>query len=199
MELHTPLDPTPVRRPVPFLAPRPLGTSAAVADALLINARWEQLILRLGFVSTAVILFHWAMLAWSRGNVYVHHETVYIVMAEYAAAFALLALGLSAMSRSALRRLAVLIPIVVLFGMLAQFYVEIGIWNKAYGTDTLAFSHEAATRLLDGQNPFSVRGADAVTEASKKFGVPPEHLPTKRMRDGMLSMSSCYLQSISML
>lgn len=149
-------------------AQQPLSTSAASDTSL----RWGELVLRIGFLTTGVALLHWALLAWARGNIFAHHETIFIVLALYGGAFACLGLGVVNLDVGRLWRMEVLIPLAIIVSLLGIFYIELKFVNNLYSADTLAFSHEAADRLLAGENPFSANGEAVIANASERFGVP---------------------------
>ena len=170
MALQSSLNPTPVRQPVPFLTPVQPGTSAAAAPALLINTRWEQLILRFGFILTGAFMLNTALQAWSEGKIGIHHALVWVIFAEYALAFCLMTMGI--LSVRLLRRLAWLLPASILFVLIVAFYIKIQINLTVYGTDNIAFSHVAAERLLDGENPYTIKDATLIQQTAERFGVP---------------------------
>ncbi len=143
-----------------------------IAASQAINARWEHLILRLGFLSTGVIAFHLAVLVWARSNPYVNHEFIYIAFVEYFAAFACLVLALAEIGLEKSRRLAIVIPIILVACLASAFYEEIRVFTPTYYTDTVALTHEAADVLAHGKNPFAVHGATVATDVNKKYGVP---------------------------
>ena len=134
------------------------------------DARWQQLIMRVGFIGTGVLMLNMAFRSWQIGQVGSRHAVVGLVFAEYAVAFALLIIGLSSMER--MRRLVPLIALATLFGFVAWAFIEIHIAFTLYGTDNAALSHVAAERLLDGQNPYTVNDRAVVEDAAARFGVP---------------------------
>ena len=170
MALQSSQNPTPVRQPVPFLTPVQPGTSAVAASALLINGRWEQLILRFGFFGTGALMLNMAYEVWSIGQIGTHRALVFAVFAEYAMAFALLVAGVLPAGR--LRRLAPLILVSAVAALSLWFYAQITINLTVYGTDNAAFSHVAAERLIDGENPYAINDRAFIEETGQRFGVP---------------------------
>ncbi len=134
------------------------------------EARWEQLILRLGFIATGVFSFNMALQAWQQGQIETHREVLWAVFAEYALAFTLLTAGM--LPGAVLKRLSLLIPAALVLVLVVWFYVKIEIALTIYGTDNLAFSQIAAERLRHGQNPFSVHDPSVIQTAADRFGVP---------------------------
>lgn len=164
MALHTPLESTPMRQPVPFLAPRQPGTSAAVADA-----RWQGFALRVGFLGTGASLLSVAMASWAQGQVSTHHEVVGLVFAAYAFAFVLLAAGV--LPRASAQRLAPLILAGAIGGLLLFSYVRLQISLPTYQTDNAVFSHVAAEQLLNGTNPYTIQDRDLIANSAERFGL----------------------------
>jgi len=155
----------PIGRPPPA-APAEL-TAGRVTDT---SMRWQGLVRRIGFLASGSLLMYWAMQAWARGQIGVHHEVLFMVIIMYAFAFVLL--GAAVADVRWLTRWQALIPIGVLLGLAVNFYVDIEIAMPFYGTDTIAFSHEAAERLLQGENPFSVHGEETIAAVSERYDVP---------------------------
>ncbi len=140
-----------------------------------LDARWSELVLRLGFIATGVALMHLAFLAW-QGRLDAHHLIVWLVFLEYALAFGMLIAGM--LSFPWLRRLVPAIAASLLLGFVVWAYVTIHINQRFYGTDNIAFSHVAAERLMDGQNPYDVNSRTVVEDAARRFGLPRTFITT---------------------
>jgi uncharacterized membrane protein len=134
------------------------------------DARWEQLIMRIGFIGTGVLMLNMAFRSWQIGQVGSRHVVVSLVFAEYAVAFALLLIGVASIER--MRRLVPLIAVATLFAFVVWSFIQIHIAFTIYGTDNAALSHVAAEKLMDGQNPYSFNDRTLVEESAQRFGVP---------------------------
>lgn len=134
------------------------------------DARWEQLIMRIGFVGTGILMLNMAFRSWQIGQVGSRHVVVGLVFAEYAVAFALLLIGVASIDR--MRRLVPLIAVATLFAFVVWSFIQIRIAYTLYGTDNAALSHVAAEKLIDGQNPYSFNDRTLVVDSAARFGVP---------------------------
>ncbi len=134
-----------------------------------LDGRWQELILRVGFIATGVVLLSLAFQSW-QGRLDAHHLLVWLVLLEYALAFGMLAAGVSSFGR--MRQLVPLMGLSLLFAFVVWAYVTIQINQRFYGTDNIAFAHVAAERLMHGQNPYAANGRAVVEAAAKRFGLP---------------------------
>ncbi len=145
---------------------RPPGSVPLSTPTL--DGRWQELILRAGFIATGVLLLSLAFQTW-QGRLEVHHALVWIVFLEYALAFGMLAAGVSSLDR--MRDLVPLIAVSLLFGFLVWSYATIQITQRTYSTDNITFSQVAAERLMHGQNPYEVQDRTVVEAAADQFGL----------------------------
>jgi len=161
------------------------------------DARWQQLIMRVGFIGTGVLMLNLAFRSWQMGQVGSRHTVVGLVFAEYAVAFALLVIGLASMER--MRRLVPLIALATLFGFVAWSFIEINIAFTLYGTDNAALSHVAAEKLLDGENPYTINDRAVVEGAAARFGVPPTFITNTTDAEPLSNLMSWPAGSILVL
>ena len=124
----------------------------------------------MGFLGTGALMLNMAYEVWSIGQVGTHRALVFAVFAEYAMAFALLVAGM--LSAGRLRRLAPLILVGASPHSACGFYAQITINLTVYGTDNAAFSHVAAERCIDGENPYAINDPAFIEETAQRFGVP---------------------------
>lgn len=134
------------------------------------DAKWEQLILRVGFIATGALQLDTAWRMWGHGRAGSHDETVWLVFIGYAIAFSLLAIGVMSLQR--MERFVPLIGISILFTLISWAYIDIEITHTIYRTDNAALTHVAAERLLDGDNPYSINNPIIVEEVVDRFGLP---------------------------
>jgi uncharacterized membrane protein len=146
------------------------AAAAKATTTAAVEKKWEHLVLRIGFFAAGAFVFGTTFAVWVLGQLNAHHEVVWLLFVQYGLAFALLTAGVLPARR--LDRVTFLIPVGVVFAMLLWMYVKIEIAQPIYGTDNLAFTHVAAERLLDGQNPYSISDPAVTAEAADRFGLP---------------------------
>lgn len=158
--------------PVPLPArARPGETAEARSAAVaIVEARWRQLIARVGLLATGALLLNIALQLWAQGQVTEHHEVVAMVFALYALAAA--ALAAAVLPSEFARRAAPFAPVLAIIALLVWSYVRLDISLASYGTDNAVFSHVAAEQLLDGHNPYSVNDAALIDRSVERFGLP---------------------------
>ncbi len=137
--------------------------------AALHERRLEQFVLRAGLISTGIVLLSLAFQTW-QGTPLAPHVIVPLIFIEYGIAFAMLAAGVSTFDR--LERLVPWIGLSLLFAFVLWAYMTIHVTQRTYGTDNAALSQVAAERLIDGENPYAIRGVSVVETAAARFGLP---------------------------
>jgi hypothetical protein len=134
------------------------------------DARWQQLIMRVGFIGTGVLMLNMAFRSWQMGQVGSRPAVVGLVFSEYAIAFALLILGVASAER--MRRFVPLIGFATLYAFIVWSALWIQVAYTVYGTDNAALSHVATEKLLHGENPYQFNDRAVVEDAAARFGVP---------------------------
>jgi uncharacterized membrane protein len=135
-----------------------------------IGERWEGVALRIGFFGAGASLLSVAQQAWARGQITSNNEVVAMVIGLYALAFGLLALGVC--PRSLGQRLRWTILAASIAGLAVFSYVMLEIALPTYQTDNAVFSHVAAERLLEGQNPYTIDDPALIEQSAERFGLP---------------------------
>ncbi len=128
----------------------------------------EELLLRISFIFAGGFALAEGLQNWIRGRIDTHPEVVVMILIIYAVAFANLAVGMS--SVAIVKKLRHM-PLVTLVGIiLASAYVIMEVeFNGAYRSDSLAFTHYAASLYLGGKNPYGLDLQDAL----RAFSVDP--------------------------
>jgi uncharacterized membrane protein len=139
----------------------------------------DDLILRIGYLSTGSFCLYEGFQTWVRGQIELNPQVVVYCLAIYAVAFASMALAFAEIEQA--RKLKDFIPTSLLAVMLIAAYVLFQIhYRGAYRTDALAFTHYAADLFLEkGLNPYPLDLQDALY----RFKVDPLYITLTPLGD----------------
>ncbi|MDP8957612.1 MAG: hypothetical protein M3N51_00065 [Actinomycetota bacterium] len=111
-----------------------------------------------------------------------HHLVMVGVWALYGTAFGCLVAACVIRATDG-RLLEGLVAMGLALAVTVSVAYEIEIESPLYGTDSLTFSHMAAQRVIEGENPYALRGA-ALARGLGELGLPPESAVLTRLTDG---------------
>jgi hypothetical protein len=129
---------------------------------------WQGLIVRLGLLGAGIYAIHAADVI-SGLNFRRDDALVFASLGCYVAAFSLMVMAAAfpvSLKQSALLSLLTVASCTVLMG-----WTVITLLPDSYQTDIIAYSHEAAERFLDGENPYEVTGAERIEAVSNEWGL----------------------------